>query len=715
MRQDSKAFLNVVQLKCGQFNRLICSEIDIASALVVFIDRELIHTSAEQRYELFRLRKISHVRTSVCLSACMLDNTKTSGFLGNAMFRFCLFVLTSFLCVLIGKANASDFDIKPLQEKILKTIEKVQPAVVAIRGQGAFFSGVIVSKEGHILSAGHAVQSGRRYRVVLPDGRQLRAVGKGSNPSADCALLKITSEDEDIPFVRMGDSEALVRNQPCLSLSFPGGQGTRGVPVVRFGRVLRAHLRNGMLQSTALMEPGDSGGPLFDLQGRVIGIHSRIGANMQRNYEVPVNTFKKFWNELNREQMFIQSGPPVPKLGFVGRDRDDDTGIDVRQVVEGTLADDYGLKPGDIIKSVYGKETLTIRELRKALIAARDDDADEITVQVFRDEEDVDLNVTFDVEREAAPDVDLPKYEDRSFAKPSAIRQLANLPDEFADLESKLDDVCVEIRSELSDGEELEIVGTLIKGTEFVISKSSMVAQGPEIEIDGAEVNLEIVARDSDNDLVLLKRDKVNDSGVELNESEAAPEIGSFLLTPEADGNGLISIISTKPFKSRKQQSRGFLDVMPVDYKDRGGAELKQVNRNGAADKAGLEVGDVITQIDETPIRSHMELRRFLGTVDPNNTIMVKIKRDEEELEKSIRLGAFPSMTRHAADMMNKSGRRDGFSEVIPHDADLDPENCGSPLFDLAGNFVGLNIARNSRVRSYAIPRSIIKALVDKN
>ena len=69
------------------------------------------------------------------------------------MFRLCLIGLTSFLCVLNAKANDSDFDIKPLQEQMLKTIELVRPAVVAIRGQGAMFSGVIVSKEGHILSA----------------------------------------------------------------------------------------------------------------------------------------------------------------------------------------------------------------------------------------------------------------------------------------------------------------------------------------------------------------------------------------------------------------------------------------------------------------------------------------------------------------------------------------------------------------------------------
>ena len=61
---------------------------------------------------------------------------------------------------------------------------------------------------------------------------------------------------------------------------------------------------------------------------------------------------------------------------------------------------------------------------------------------------------------------------------------------------------------------------------------------------------------------------------------------------------------------------------------------------------------------------------------------------------------------------MPKSGRRDGFSKVFSHDADLKPANCGGPIFDLDGNFVGLNIARNSRVRSYAIPRAIINRFV---
>ncbi|MFK7819812.1 MAG: PDZ domain-containing protein, partial [Planctomycetaceae bacterium] len=347
---------------------------------------------------------------------------------------------------------------------------------------------------------------------------------------------------------------------------------------------------------------------------------------------------------------------------------------------------------------------------------ARDDDSETVVVEVLRDEEDVELTIPFDVKREAAPDVPLPEYENKAFSEPKPINQLANLPREFAKLESELDDACVEISSKLSDGEELSIVGTLIKATPFIVSKSSMIAESPLAKLDGSELNLEVIKRDQENDLVLLKAPKTNSDGIDLSEFNGdLPGIGSFLITADANGEGLVSIISTKTFRSRKQQSRGFLGVMPADYQDRGGAILEQVTDGGAAKRAGLEVGDVVTKLNDTPITTHMEMRRFLGTLDPNATVVAKVTRGGEQLEKTIRLGALPSFSGHAADRMDKSGRRDGFSKVIPHDADLKPEDCGGPLFDLKGNFIGLNIARNSRVRSYAIPRSIIKSLVEKN
>lgn len=626
------------------------------------------------------------------------------------------FLLIAAFATLPGSNAFAELDTKELQTTIYSTIESVKPAVVSLGLRGGSFSGVIVSKEGHVLSAGHAVRPGSRYQVTLPDGRRMTAVGKGSNPRVDCALLKIVGDVDDLPFVEMGESKTLVRNQPCLSISFPGGQGTRGVPLVRFGRIVRTSTTDSMLQSTALMEPGDSGGALFDLQGRVIGIHSRIGRSMERNYEVPVDSFKKYWNELNREKTFTEIGPPVPKLGFNGSGRSDGSGVDVFKVFDDTLAAKYGMQVKDIIQSVYEKKTASIDELRKALIAARDEGADEIVVTVKREDEDVDLTMPFEVEREGAPKVDLPVYSKKDFAKPTAIDELASLPKQFKELEAKLDDTCVKVVSKLGDKEEANILATLIKDTPFLVSKSSMVHQEPTTELAGKEVKLEVVARDSKNDLVLLRSPKANKQGVDFkNASDMGYQAGLFLLTPEPAGDGIVSVVSRKVFKSQKQQSRGYLGVMPEDYKDKAGAILRQVTKDGAAEKAGLEVGDVVTKMNDQQIRTHMEMRNFLGTVDPNDTIVAVILRGEEELKKTIRLGAFPSSSRHAADQMDKSGRRDGFAAVVSHDAVLEPADCGGPLFDLDGNFLGMNIARNSRVRSYAITPSIVKKLVEEH
>ena len=141
---------------------------------------------------------------------------------------------------------------------------------------------------------------------------------------------------------------------------------------------------------------------------------------------------------------------------------------------------------------------------------------------------------------------------------------------------------------------------------------------------------------------------------------------------------------------------------------------LNEVRLDGAAKKAGLKVGDVVTKMNDTVIKTDSDMRSFLTKLDPRVTIIAKVLREGEEIEKAITLGAFPSTSNHAADRMNKSGRRDGFSTVILHDANLQPDKCGGPVFDLSGNFIGMNIARNSRVRSYALPIAVIKEFVDE-
>ena len=139
------------------------------------------------------------------------------------MFRNLCLRCICFVLVSSTTLSATEIDVPALQKKIYSTIEDVTPAVVSIslrgRRQLGGFSGVIVSKDGHVLSAGHAVRPGGKYEVLLPDGRSFNAVGKGSNGVADCAMLQITSDFEDLPYAQMGESKSLVKNQPCLSIS----------------------------------------------------------------------------------------------------------------------------------------------------------------------------------------------------------------------------------------------------------------------------------------------------------------------------------------------------------------------------------------------------------------------------------------------------------------------------------------------------------------
>ena len=567
---------------------------------------------------------------------------------------------------------------------------------------------MLVSKGGQILSVAHAAETGEEYKILLPDGRKFSARGIGSNLVADCAMLQITDEFEDLPYVRMGESKSLVKNQPCLSISYPVGERASLAPVVRFGRLVKGGDRPGMLQSTALMEPGDSGGPLFDLDGRVIGIHSRITNGMEQNFEVPIDTFKKFWSELNREKIFSRPGPSVSRLGVQAKKRKaGEKFVGVLEVDSNSLAEKHGIKPDDIIQSVHGLKTRSRGVVRGAMLKAADDGVEEVVVKILRDEKQIELKIPLVIEQDL-PDVALPVYEDKEFSEPQGIDQLANFSKEFSELESDLDDACVKIASTKAQGKELSIVGTRIKTTPFIISKNSMVGENPAVK----DEKLEIVARDTKNDLVLLRASRDNTDGVDLKtQVESAPKTGSFLITPEADGAGLVSVVGTKSFASRLKKRPGFLGVRPADYKDDGGALLEMVTNGGAAKRAGLKVGDVITKLNETKITNQVDLRKFLVTVEPGSDIVAILTRGDEELRKTIKLRELPSG--HIAGNVARSVRRDGFSKIILHDAPLKPTDCGGPVFDLGGNFVGLNIARNSRVRSYLIPPAIVKKMVD--
>ena len=210
-------------------------------------------------------------------------------------------------------------NIKKLEKDVQKVIQRVYRSTVYITpydsvtqtAGGKQFTGVVVDAAGHILSSAHAIRqndiysamfSGKKkdanlYEVTFPDGRKFRAVGLGKISSNDAAMLKIT--DKGVwPYAEMGWSSSLQKDMPCISIAYPGSLRIKK-PTVRLGYIAEPRTRDGFIRSTCLMEPGDSGGPLFDMMGRVIGLHSRVDLSLDDNYEVPIDLYKKYWTALN--------------------------------------------------------------------------------------------------------------------------------------------------------------------------------------------------------------------------------------------------------------------------------------------------------------------------------------------------------------------------------------------------------------------------------
>ncbi|MFK7766334.1 MAG: trypsin-like peptidase domain-containing protein [Mariniblastus sp.] len=616
---------------------------------------------------------------------------------------------------LAAESNFQELNVSEFQAKIYSAISKTMPAVVAIGDRGEIFSGVIVTKEGIILSAGHAVRPNRTFNVVLADGRQVKATGLGSDRRVDIAMLKILDKGT-YPFAEMGNSAALVRNQPCIGISHPGRFNRQRGAVVRLGHITNPVTTNqGMIQSTAKIEPGDSGGALLDLDGKVIGIHSNIRRSESENYDVPVDTYRKFWDELNEANWLDLDGQPsLPKLGFRGAESEDSKGVEVLEIKPDGFAKECGLKASDVVTRINDRRVKTAANIYSKMIELRQKGIYKFDVTALRDGKT--LNLKFDL---------TPKTE-----RPEAYAEMTNLAAEFKTLEGRLDDHVFPISSKIN-GKTTRVLATRVSnaGQIYLVSKSSRVGEKPQIDLpDSTRIAAKVITRDATNDLILLSgslpavKQSVDQNGIVRSGLISLDQVfgdleelrGKLLLTPDPNGAGEISIWGSRYFNvPRTQASGGFLGVR-LDMNS--GKVIFARVMQGAAKKAGLKSKDILLRIGDRNISQMEQVFSFLRKQDPNSTIKVVVLRGDEELTKEIVLGRRPEYSGHVADSLigGKSSRRDGFDLVIAHDAELNPDECGGPVFDLTGNFLGINMARFSRSSSYVLPKSLLKQFVDQ-
>ena len=159
-------------------------------------------------------------------------------------------------------------------------------------------SGVVVSEDGLILTAGHVMDhAGAELTIIFPDGRRCTAKALGANFSRDSGVARILDPGK-YPHVEMGHSDDLKPGAWCMALGHPGGVQQGRTPPIRLGRILVGGKYARFIVSDATVISGDSGGPLFDLEGRVIGIHSNIGMSVNQNQHVPIDVYRDQWTEL---------------------------------------------------------------------------------------------------------------------------------------------------------------------------------------------------------------------------------------------------------------------------------------------------------------------------------------------------------------------------------------------------------------------------------
>jgi serine protease Do len=283
-------------------------------------------------------------------------------------------------------------DLRALQTQVEAVVTKVTPAVVGLRVERGQGSGVIISDDGYVLTAGHvASRPNVDVRVVLADGKTVRGKTLGVNHAIDSGLIKITDPPPGggkWPFVQMGFSGQLYKAQWCIALGHPGGFKLGRSAPLRLGRILDT--RGTFIRTDCTLVGGDSGGPLFDLDGKVVGIHSRIGSTVNDNLHVPVDTFRDTWERLAKGDEWGE--PMFRAKPYFGIEEDDmATNCRVGDVFPGSPAEKAGLKTGDVITSFGGQKVENFSAL--VLLLAGRKVGEEVTVQILRDDKPVTVKV----------------------------------------------------------------------------------------------------------------------------------------------------------------------------------------------------------------------------------------------------------------------------------------------------------------------------------
>lgn len=286
-------------------------------------------------------------------------------------------------------------DLLEIQHAVQAHLERVRKATVCVElgdGQGSG-SAVIISKDGLIMTAAHVSTGvGREMKVLMEDGTEHKVVSLGLNSDSDAALMQIVGEGE-YPYVELERESSTELGDWVFALGHSGGFDQDRGSVVRLGRVIR--LEDTTLQSDCKLIGGDSGGPLFNLDGVLVGIHSRVGAELEGNMHVPMGDFMTHWEKM-QDGEFLGDGPfaekPVKGSAFMGLLLEEvEGGLRIVEFSDDSVVKEAGAMDGDILINISEVAVSTIEAIEEFMTERSAGDWVDLTL--LRDDEVVELRV----------------------------------------------------------------------------------------------------------------------------------------------------------------------------------------------------------------------------------------------------------------------------------------------------------------------------------
>ncbi len=280
------------------------------------------------------------------------------------------------------------------------------PKLPGGQGQGLRVQGVgsgfIVTADGHIVTSNHVIENASEIHVVLNDGQRLPAEVLGRDPKTDLALLKIDA-GSDLPYVAFGDSNNTRPGDWVVAIGNPfglGGTATTGIISAR-GRDIHSGPYDDYLQIDAPINRGNSGGPLFDLSGRVIGVNTAIyspnGTNVGIGFAVPAEQAKSVISQLMQTGHVQRGWLGVQIQGLTEALAEsvklpDTKGALVADVIAESPAAQAGIRIGDVILAFNDQEIGAMRDLPR--LVANVTPGEKPSVTVWRQGEKRNLRVS---------------------------------------------------------------------------------------------------------------------------------------------------------------------------------------------------------------------------------------------------------------------------------------------------------------------------------